>query len=375
MDEIQVASKHNQTICKVFSKANLLNKQYLLEHDIKILELTATPDGTLYDLLKWGKHSCKVMMLYSPKYIGSFNLYEQKRLKQFMPLCYDDKASSHEIEAVELNVEELLRDIQQFNTPRYHIIRTRNGYQHKITIHIIKDRANSAMLYYTYDESQLENINLTLIKKPTQHTIIFIKEKLRCAKTLVKTYLGVLSERYVPDPDDSVIIQGLVGRLNGYDLNDDAICYTNIESVIKYNQLWNHKFENMKSTQWASKTTLKEKLVKTFNGAIQGFSSIDAKDTSEREPTIIKRKTQQEIRTYFQQVLKPLHPSWKGYKFITEINGFYPSYYHNQRIILPSETLYRSRRSGLTHKSHRYYACYGDVNDKDTVEFWLMYYP
>ena len=67
MDEIHVASRHDQTKCKVFSKAKYLNKEYLLEHDFKILEFTATPDGTLYDLLKWGKHSCKGLMQYSDK--------------------------------------------------------------------------------------------------------------------------------------------------------------------------------------------------------------------------------------------------------------------------------------------------------------------
>ena len=230
------------------------------------------------------------------------------------------------------------------------------------------------MFNFTYVESQLENINITLTKKPAQHTIIFIQEKLRCAKTLVKSYLCVLCERYVLDPDDSVIIQGLVGRLNGYDVNDDAICYTNIESVIKYQKLWSHKFENMKSTQWMSKTTLKKKLVKTFNGAIQGFS-IDVDSTPEREPTIIKRKTQHEIQEYFNSVIKPLHPTWTGFKAIVEVNGFCPTHLRYQTSIISCQTLFKSRKWGLMKNHYRYYACYGDVNDKDTVEFWMMYYP
>ena len=82
-------------------------------------------------------------MQYSDKYIGSFNLYEQKRLKQFKPLCYDDEATVDEMEEVKLNVKELLRDIQHFRTPRYHIIRTRNGYQHKKSVDIIKGVADS----------------------------------------------------------------------------------------------------------------------------------------------------------------------------------------------------------------------------------------
>ena len=49
MDEIQVAARKGQTICKAFKKAGLLNKNTLYENDIKILEYTATPDGTIYD--------------------------------------------------------------------------------------------------------------------------------------------------------------------------------------------------------------------------------------------------------------------------------------------------------------------------------------
>ena len=191
----------------------------------------------------------------------------------------------------------------------------------------------------------------------------------------MKQHLGVLYERHIQQPDDSVIIQGLVGRLNGYDLNDDAICYTNIESVTKYNKLWNQQFDNMTNMQWMSKTTLKTKLVKTVNGVIQGFNTIDDKDSSEREPTSIRRKTQQEIREYFDQVLKPIHPTWNGYRFITDVNGFYPSYLRGQRGSISCDTLYKNRKCGLSSKHHRYYACYRDVNDKDSVEFWLIYYP
>ena len=52
MDEIQVACKKNQTIFKSFDSAGLLNIEKLYNDDIKILKFTATPDGTIYDLMK-----------------------------------------------------------------------------------------------------------------------------------------------------------------------------------------------------------------------------------------------------------------------------------------------------------------------------------
>ena len=87
-----------------------------------------------------------------------------------------------------------------------------------------------------------------------EHTFIFIKEKLRCAKTLVKTYLGIIYERYTNFPDDTVIIQGLVGRGTGYNDNGKSIYFTNLESIEKYEKLWESNFED-RTVKWASKTT------------------------------------------------------------------------------------------------------------------------
>lgn len=47
---------------KLFTKhLRMLNKSKLYENDIKILEYTATPDGTIYDLMKWNNSSSKIL--------------------------------------------------------------------------------------------------------------------------------------------------------------------------------------------------------------------------------------------------------------------------------------------------------------------------
>ena len=53
--------------------------------------------------------------------------------------------------------------------------------------------------------------------------------------------------------DHSTIIQGLVGRLTGYDDNGTSICYTNIDTIQRYELLWNSKFNP--DIKWNSKTT------------------------------------------------------------------------------------------------------------------------
>ena len=89
---------------------------------------------------------------------------------------------------------------------------------------------------------------------PTQHTIIFYCEILRCAKTQHKTYIGISYERYNYKANDSSIIQGAVGRLTGYDDNGISICYTNIESINNYEKLLDNNM-NYTDVVWNTNTT------------------------------------------------------------------------------------------------------------------------
>ena len=102
MDEIQVAAQNNQTLYKTFKESGLLNKQSLFERDIKILEYTATPDGTLYDLMKWDNNSSQqILARAGNRYMDSYKLFTQDRVFQFKELCgYNQstkKVSAHAI--------------------------------------------------------------------------------------------------------------------------------------------------------------------------------------------------------------------------------------------------------------------------------------
>ena len=390
MDEIQVAAKKDQTIYKTFKNAGLLNKSKLYENDIKILEYTATPDGTIYDLKKWKDASNKILAAVGDDYISCFDLLNMKRVKQFKDLCgYDiynymrdlykksitklleesleeslkdikmisdfiitsakefimykkefDKTSYIKliqqnnlekyikitnIDIVELyndkiktlkNIQEIKNDINNYQQPLYHIIRTKPADDQELTIqnfkHIFSDNPYD---YINHDgTSRKKDINEVLKQTPKKHTFIFIKEMLRCSKTLYKEFIGILYERYVENPDDSTIIQGLVGRDTGYDNNGISICYTNIESIVKYEKLWNSGFED-ETIMWNSKTTT------NINGVLSGKNTFnDPKEydgfseTSDDsiEPTLDKNEdkeyrefdTQEEAIKFGKEILK-----------------------------------------------------------------------
>ena len=96
MDEIQVAAMKNQTIYKTFKKADLLNKQTMYKNDVKILEYTATPDGTIYDLMKWDDASFKILADAGEGYISSYNLLQLGRVKQYKELCFNKKSTDYD---------------------------------------------------------------------------------------------------------------------------------------------------------------------------------------------------------------------------------------------------------------------------------------
>lgn len=383
-DEIQIAAKENQTLNNSFRAAGFYNKQNLLNNDIKIIEFSATPDGTIYDLMNWGENALKIKMEPGHGYISCFDLNKQNRVLQYKDLCgYDRTTGEVNEEVVAVNISELKSIIDKYEEPLYHIIRTPNGHMSNIVINNIKKNINEDVQYHTYDkESDIEDINKILVVKPDQHTFIFIKEKLRCAKTLHKKYLGVIYERYTKSPDDAVVIQGLIGRGTGYDDNGKSIYFTNIPSIEKYNNLWKSNFED-KRIRWKSKTTTSRRNLLLSTGTYNNPSLIDGMSVSseesneDQEPVIKKCKTQEEMKQYFNNKLKSRFGGSGPRKIKPDTDGYYRAVIGRMRgkDIYSCNEIYNVRKWALD-KNHHYtrHPCYKDVDDKSTLQFWIIHY-
>jgi hypothetical protein len=380
IDEIQIAAKENQTLYKVFSEAGFYNKHNLLKNDIKIIEFTATPDGTIYDLMNWGENAFKIKMEPGQGYTSCFDLLNQKRVLQYKDLCgYDKKTGEVNYELVYNNILELKTIINNYEKPLYHIIRTPNGDMADIVVDNLKKYINEDISYYSYDKkSDIEDINKILMIEPEQHTYIFIKEKLRCAKTLYKEYLGVIYERYTKSPDDAVIIQGLIGRGTGYDDNGKSIYFTNIPSIEKYKKLWESNFED-KSIKWKSKTTKRKHdllhSTGTYNNPllIDGMSVSSEESGEGHEPVIKKFTNFDEVKKYTKEDLgkkrSPNNPS----KNMNE-DGFYENYIRGKRSVMTTSDVYNDRKWGIKKQSYRLHPCYENKDDRTTLQFWIIHY-
>ena len=76
-------------------------------------------------------------------------------------------------------------------------------------------------------------------------------------------------DRYVKVPNDSVIIQSLLGRATGYNHNNSIIIFTNISSITKYNLLLKSEFNDI-NVNWSSNSTTK------INGELIGKNTFNS---------------------------------------------------------------------------------------------------
>ena len=381
MDEIQIACEEDQTIHKTFKECGFYDFNYLLENDIKLVQFSATPDGNINDIEDWKAHSTKVKLEPGEGYIGTKELRDQNRIFQYKDLINIE------------NVKELESVIDvRFPEPMYHLIRVPNKRKDKQG-KVISNFKNTFKTNYVYNTSYLKtkkvDINKLLKVKPEKHTFVFICEILRCAKTQYKEFIGISYERYNSNPNDSSTIQGTMGRQTGYDDNGKSICYTNIESIDMYEKLWDNDFIFIEGIIWNTNTTKYDETTDmtystgTFNSVknIEKLKDNCSEMVKEvRGDPIIKKfygvEGQDKMIKFFKDELKSKMPPGKRGPNKKKIdNGFFKSSIRKGYQILSSDEVNKEKKWGFGDGAgYRSYPRYSDVNDPNTLEWWLIYY-
>jgi len=118
---------------------------------------------------------------------------------------------------------------------------------------------------------------------------------LRCADTIEKKFIGDVYERYSKNPSDSAQIQGLAGRVCGYNVPKRIRVYVNLASIKKYIELYEGNFENIEDVKkWKSPTMGKGTYADNENYSSSSKSSDNSEigyklfDDSERQTSLPK---------------------------------------------------------------------------------------
>ena len=285
IDEAQCAALKDQTMHELMSPDGLnWNLDKMFENDIKIVQFSATPDGLILALKKkqWPKENYDVHIMKEGKgYYGIKQMMERPGiLKQSKDICGRDTDGdwiNDDAEAeIEENINEMFADMLSFKTNKYLLIRASGCKYDYVKDNLLNTADKFLRKNNQYDKFDFNNIHeyiqdgsiengqlnelLKLKPRSRKHEIILIKEKLKCADTIVKDHIGVVYERIAKNINDTFIIQGLLGRITGYGRHD-IICYTNLESLERYEMLFASNFseEGIKQSNWNSNTTKRSK--------------------------------------------------------------------------------------------------------------------
>ena len=140
----------------------------------------------------------------------------------------------------------------------------------------------------------------------------------------------------------------------------------------------------MNNYNWKSKTTGYNRHIETYNRDFlpdESESSAGSDDVEEYEIKVIKKNTHREIVNEFNKLKQAgmFAGRTRGPKESKNINNglYYSNYKGSARLLTKNELIHGIVDYGLNreHVQHyKYYAVYENINDKDSVEFWLIYY-
>ena len=380
VDEPHCACRNFHCLAKAFKEAGLLDKAELYRRNIRIVLVSATHNGILYDIQKWGKEVYTIIRgIHGPNYVSCIDLYNINRVFDAKDLL--------RAEHIKEFGDRIVSYDENGDNPLYHIVRGYSGVKYEQLI--IQFNRYFGELYDYKGYTQIDNIddiNDLISVRPAKHTIIFIKEKLRCGKSIFKKYLGILYDRPTyTRVDDSVTIQGLLGRATGYDDNGQIIVYCHIQSIINYIPLSEGDF-SPDYTGWSSSST--EVRGKKNNGKNTFIDPVHYKGSGvlpdrRREPKpeafhIISTsfaELQDCYKAYYVHEYGANHGKRGPQQIKKNADGFYEGTIrqNSHRVLSYDQVLHEKNNAISDKKPCAHKPCYTNVYDSNTLRFVFIH--
>lgn len=268
IDECHVAGGPAQTINDLFKNSNI--KEGYGKRDIKIVCISATPNGIGSDIIRnLNQGAGFFVMKPGDSYLSIFQKLDEGKVFEAKELSGRNCQGKQTDGGVHLKNQVEILDIikKEFEHPKYHLIRLPVGVRYDFCKQEFENHLETMGLDFEikeYTDKQEIRIDEIVCNKPIKQTLVFIKEKLRCAKSVDEInkmrHIGCVYDRRTKQ--DDVANQGLAGRTTGYGVNRDIIVFTSISSIQRYRALWNlcleGKFDEVRELKWNSATTNKK---------------------------------------------------------------------------------------------------------------------
>jgi len=211
VDETHLVCEKDQTLSRFLQRhqVTLGGTTPMMRRDqIYILSVDATPFAELSAIIhneSMGKG--RVVLENGPGYFGPQDYYRNGHIRK----TFDVRARRGHF----INL------IQRF-PQKYFLIRMNRRNRQFQAMKAAAIEAGADVVYFTSDKSTAENRQIQLSElehAPERTTIVFIIGKLRCGKRVVKQHIAIAWEGSL-GADTDVLLQGLLGRMSGYDVPD-----------------------------------------------------------------------------------------------------------------------------------------------------------
>ena len=266
IDEVQYASGAGMTLDGLLGSCGCKDIENLRQLNVHFVLVSATPNRVYDDIMDLNSEWCRrLVMQPGYGYTGLQELLQSGRLREAKDLWvagaagedenagvkrFNEKMISKSLEAI----EELKDVVLGFEVPKYHIVRT----QYAAAGEEVRERFKRVFLdsvdFVVCDSTTNVDVMERVKVKPARQCVLFIKEQLRCAATLVKEHIGVMYDRV--SKLDNVMVQGLAGRSTGYDVPECLVVFSDVKSILRYLAVVQEGFETMKGLKCSGGVTM-----------------------------------------------------------------------------------------------------------------------
>ena len=238
-DECHIACATSNVLGKTLKAAGLLDINSLVERNMCMLEVSATPEAVAEQLRLWGDLAAVVMLKPSPIYKGFQSMLDDKCLHDASE--FDLKKPADALRLLSTWDERYAGHSKRWFPCRVYSSDARNAIM-------------SACRALGWDEpkvhdsaSRIDDIDAAMEKPIFKHTVVLIKQFWRASKRLIRTNVGGTYETTPGKMDTTATSQGLTARFcdnfiwkgEQTDVNLRPLHFTDIAAVRQYLNWYN----------------------------------------------------------------------------------------------------------------------------------------
>ena len=239
-DECHVACQVDQTIDKKLKNAGLKNIDTLKRRNMQMLDVSATPEGVLYDLRRWKEHAEVVVLKPDEKYKGFQSMLDEGRLLSAKDFDLDKPEDAEKL--IKL-FDDRYKDSL---TKKYFAFRLGQSATARDNIRDACKKFGWAEPENHDSKDRVENIDAQMENAPLKHKVFFVKGFWRASKRLVRQHVGGTLEAPTARSDDTSKSQGLTARFcNTFDWEGEQtnvalrpLHFDDLDSINRYLAWW-----------------------------------------------------------------------------------------------------------------------------------------